>query len=428
MGPFHKPDGFEEKNLPKKRYISLFSGIEAASVAWQPFGWEALAFSEIEKFPSDLLSIRFPSVENKGDIQLVDWRKYHGATDIVIGGSPCQSFSVAGLRRGLLDPRGNLMLSYLRAVREIRPTWTIWENVPGVLSIDGGRAFATLLKGMEECGFGVAYKVCDAQFHGVAQRRRRVFVVGCAGGQWQRAAAVLFDSESLSWNFKTSREARETLARASGDGAAYAIAGNIIGRKDGCGGNGLGIQEEVSYTLTTNDKHSVAVLPFDTTQITSKSNRSNPKFGDPCHTLLAGAHPPTVFLSSGKDVVGTLCASDCKGVSNQYVNDGKLICIAPTFPKRPNQQLATNSTELSYALTTGSPPSVCTRCVRRLTPVECERLQGFPDNYTDIYEKTPDTPRYKALGNSMAVPVIKWLGRRIATVERIVGSDGPQIK
>lgn len=163
------------------RYISVFSGIEAASVAWEPLGWEPVAFAEIDEFPSAVLRARYPNVPNLGDITKVDWRPYRGAADIVVGGSPCQAFSIAGKRQGLMDARGQLMLEYVRAVAEIEPEWFLWENVPGVLSQDKGRAFGTLLREMDELGYGMAWRILDAQFFGVAQRRRRVFLVGCLG-------------------------------------------------------------------------------------------------------------------------------------------------------------------------------------------------------------------------------------------------------
>ena len=168
------------------RYISLFSGIEAASVAWGPLGWEPVAFAEIEKFPSAVLAERFPQVPNLGDVAQVDWSGYCGAVDVVVGGSPCQAFSIAGNRRGLMDERGLLMLEYCRAVGEVRPRWVVWENVPGVLSQDSGLAFGTLLGELEERGYSLAWRVLDAQYFGVAQRRRRVFLVGHLGAGGER--------------------------------------------------------------------------------------------------------------------------------------------------------------------------------------------------------------------------------------------------
>ena len=204
------------------RYISLFSGVEAATLAWEPLGWEAVAFAEIEPFPSAVLAERWPGVPNLGDVTKVDWSRYRGAVDLVVGGSPCQAFSVAGKREGLMDARGQLMLEYVRAVAEIEPRWFLWENVPGVLSQDRGRAFGTLLREMDELGYGMAWRVLDAQFFGVAQRRRRVFLVGRAGGGAGAAAAVLFEPESVSGNTQTSREKRKALAAHARSGPASA--------------------------------------------------------------------------------------------------------------------------------------------------------------------------------------------------------------
>lgn len=204
------------------RYISIFSGIEAASVAWEPLGWEPVAFSEIDEFPSAVLRARYPNVPNLGDITKVDWSPYRGTVDLVVGGSPCQAFSIAGKRQGLMDARGQLMLEYVRAVAEIEPKWFIWENVCGALSQDRGRAFGTLLREMDELGYGMAWRVLDAQFFGVAQRRRRVFLVGCARGGAGTAAAVLFEPESVSGNTTSSKQKREALAADARSGPAGA--------------------------------------------------------------------------------------------------------------------------------------------------------------------------------------------------------------
>ena len=162
------------------RYVSLFSGIEAASVAWESLGWEPVAFAEIDPFPCAVLNERYPNVPNLGDVSEVDWSAI-GAVDVVVGGSPCQAFSVAGKRKGMLDARGRLMLEYVRAVRDLRPRWLLWENVPGVLSQSSGDAFDTLQRELAECGYSLAWRTLDAQFFGVAQRRRRVFLVGHLG-------------------------------------------------------------------------------------------------------------------------------------------------------------------------------------------------------------------------------------------------------
>ena len=185
------------------KYGSVCSGIEAATVAWHWLGWEPVFFSEIEAFPSAVLAHHYPSVPNWGDMtKFKEWP--NADIDVLVGGTPCQSFSVAGLRKGLADPRGNLALTYAIADK-YRPKWVVWENVPGVLSSAGGRDFGAFLGGLAELGYGWAYRVLDAQFFGVAQRRRRVFVVGSARG-WAAAAAVLFERDSLQGHPAPSRE------------------------------------------------------------------------------------------------------------------------------------------------------------------------------------------------------------------------------
>lgn len=229
------------------RYISIFSGIEAASVAWSDLGWEPVAFAEVEPFPCELLKQRFPDVPNLGDVTQIGWSEYVGSVDLIVGGSPCQSFSVAGNREGLEGESG-LMFEYIRAVREVMPRYFIWENVPGALSSEEGAAFGQLLSEMDELGYGLAWRVLDAQFFGVAQRRRRVFLVGSLGTM--RAAEILFEPESLRWDTPSSRDKRQELATVSArcPGASYSM---LI--RCGCAGGGKGalIQDDVSATLST---------------------------------------------------------------------------------------------------------------------------------------------------------------------------------
>ena len=183
------------------KYLSVCSGVEAATVAWHDLGWKPVAFSEIEPFPSAVLAHRFPTVPNVGDMTKYKEWNLNESIDLLVGGTPCQSFSVAGLRKGLEDPRGNLMLTYVGILDKFRPKWCVWENVPGVLSSNGGRDFGSFLGALVELGYGFAYRVLDAQHFGVPQRRRRVFVVGCLG-DWTSASKVLFESESLLGNSK----------------------------------------------------------------------------------------------------------------------------------------------------------------------------------------------------------------------------------
>ena len=193
------------------RYASVCSGIEAPTVAWEPLGWKAAWFSEIDAFPSAVLQHHYPEVPNLGDMNHIHEREKFNATfDVLIGGTPCQSFSVAGLRKGMADPRGNLALVFLSLVDRARPLWVVWENVPGVLSSNKGRDFGAFLGGLAELGYGWAYRVMDAQYFGVPQRRRRVFVVGYLG-DWRAAAAVLFERKSLSGDTPPSRKAGERV-------------------------------------------------------------------------------------------------------------------------------------------------------------------------------------------------------------------------
>lgn len=247
------------------RYVSVFSGVEAATLAWGQLGWEPVAFSEIDPFPSAVLAERFPNVPNLGDITKVDWSRI-GSVDLVVGGSPCQSFSVAGKREGLAGASG-LMFEYIRCVRELRPRWFVWENVPGALSSEGGAAFGQLLAEMDDLGYGLAWRVLDAQFFGVAQRRRRVFLVGSLGdGGARRACEVLFERESLRWDPPSSREKRKEIAaragrRAEAAGGApipintmVATRGNKLGRGTGFG---VGDAGDPAYTVTAAHEHAV---------------------------------------------------------------------------------------------------------------------------------------------------------------------------
>jgi DNA (cytosine-5)-methyltransferase 1 len=337
------------------RYLSICSGIEAASVAWHPLGFEAAGFAEIAPFPSAVLDHRYPEVKNFGDFTKIEAADA-GPIDILVGGTPCQAFSVAGLRGGLGDDRGNLALEFLRLADRLRPRWVLFENVPGLLSslshaapgpcpppapmdmeCDGQEvdtedeygseelhAFSCFLAGLSEIGYGFAYRVLDAQYDGLAQRRERVFVVGYLG-DWRPACAVLADRESLSWHPAPRRE--------HGQGTAPTISARPTA------GGGLG----------------------------------------------------TDFDLDGGLIAKTLCAG---GHSNNPLDENLI----------------------AHALAG----------VRRITPTEAERLQGFPDDWTKIpwrgrpTEDCPDGPRYKAVGNSMAVPVIRWLGERIQLVDRIV--------
>ena len=192
------------------RYLSVCSGIEAATVAWHGLGWQAAGFAEIDPSARAVLQHHYPDVPLHGDFTALKEKDYE-AIDLLVGGTPCQSFSIAGLRKGLDDDRGNLSLEFIRLAQKSRARWLVWENVPGILSVDKGRAFGTFLGGLAECGYGFAYRVLDAQYFGVPQRRRRVFVIGYLG-DWRRAAAVLFEPESLRGDITPIRKTEQEVA------------------------------------------------------------------------------------------------------------------------------------------------------------------------------------------------------------------------
>lgn len=404
------------------KYGSVCSGIESATVAWHPLGWRAAFYAEIDTFPSAVLAHYYPEVPNLGDI--TRFENWGGADiDVLVGGTPCQSFSVAGLRTGLDDPRGNLMLTYLAIARRYRPRWVAWENVPGVLSIDNGRAFGAFLGGLAKLGYGWAYRILDAQFFELAQRRARVFVVGCLGG-WRGAAAVLFERTSLSGNPPPSRGAREdvagTVTSSTGKRRPEGDSGQLVARSlMAKGGSGRFDAESETY------------ICFDETQITNPDNRCNPQLGDPSHPLAAAARPPTIAFNARQDV------DHWEERSGPIDTDGTTQAIAQPYTlasrgRGDGHQLEYRQDGIANAILTPNGGrggigvgAIATRwAVRRLTPLECERLQGFEDNYTLIpYRGKPakDGPRYKALGNSKAVPVVRWIGRRIEMVDEIIG-------
>jgi len=372
------------------RYLSVCSGIEAATVAWHHMGWQPVAFSEIEPFPSAVLAHHYPHVSNLGDMtKFKEWNL--GSIDLLVGGTPCQSFSVAGLRKGLADPRGNLMLTFLAIAERERPKWIVWENVPGVLSSNGGRDFGTFLAALGELGYGWAYRVLDAQWFGVAQRRRRVFVVGCLGDQ-AGAAAVLFESESVQRNLAPSREARQGAARGVGGGPADGSISGAVTRKWAKGSGGPAGDE----------CYNMVAQPVATFAKTHKPMSVIDAEGwSPVDAAPTVTHWPRDRSDAGTDVAV---------VYERHDQDARVkeVSVAPTLHSKSD-----NTCDL--------PMVQSAMQVRRLTPVECERLQGFPDNYTNIpwrkKPESPDGPRYKALGNSMAVPVMRWIGERINKLE-----------
>jgi DNA (cytosine-5)-methyltransferase 1 len=381
-------------------YGSICSGIEAATVAWHPLGWAPAWFAEIDPFARAVLAHRYAEVRNLGDFTTIrgHWlrRIETKPIDLLVGGTPCQPFSLAGDRLGLADPRGNLTLEFLRLAKRLRPRWLVWENVPGILSIDSGRTFGTFLGTLAELGYGIAYRVLDAQFFGVPQRRRRVFVVGRLGG-WQAAAAVLFERESLRWGLAPRKEDSHA---ADPDGSPLLRGDCVTGPR------------AIGFSCKDYGQDAVADLA----------------------PTLRGMPHHRSHANAGGQVAAVIFES-------RYVRNGR---GAPDVVAPPLKAQSGTSGKGD-----GAPLVANWVTVRRLTPRECERLQGFPDEHTlvpkyrtklrpeDVAEVaeylgvpvptvarwgvTPDGPRYKAIGNSMAVPVMRWIGQRIGAVDQVLG-------
>ena len=404
------------------RYLSVCSGIEAATVAWHPLGWHPIAFAETAPFPSAILAHRWPGVRNLGDFTQIEAR-HTGPVDVLVGGTPCQAFSIAGFRRGLADARGNLALEFLRVAQRIKPRWIVWENVPGVLSSNGGRDFGTFLGALAELGYGFAYRVLDAQYFGLAQRRKRVFLIGYLG-DWRPPVAVLFEPEGL--------QGDPPPRRKQGKDVAPTIAAHPTG------GGGLGTDFDLDGGLIA---HALRAEGFDAREdgtgrgtplvpvlqgamnpcfaIQERAVSENPNSGpngvgvqaDIAYTLEARSQVQAVAFGGPSSL-----AFDCKASGRNGFGIGE---IAPTLRAMQHGESHQNGGgQLAVALTTG---------VRRLSPRECERLMGVPDDYTLVplplksrqsrVRWAADGPRYKALGNSFAVPVVRWIGERIQQVE-----------
>ncbi len=402
-------------------YGSVCSGIEAASVAWYPLGWHAAFLSEIDAFPRAILQHHYMETPLHGDFTTIRAGEYE-PIDLLVGGTPCQSFSVAGLRGGLDDDRGNLALKYLKLADRLRPRWVVWENVPGVLSSNGGRDFGSILGGLVELGYGFAYRVLDAQFFGVPQRRRRVFVVGYLG-DWRPAAAVLFERQSLRGDSPPSREARETIAACvtAGTGQrcdaetetmiAHSLKADGFDASEDGTGRGTPIVP-VAFDLRGREGGAMPEGPQDTANLRAASGGSSRSY--------------VAFAQNQREEVRELHAAGA--VSAIRRGDAKNETLLTFYPTNRQPEFG-NYEDVSPPVKVGSasggnPPGVSNgSAVRRLTPRECERLQGFPDDYTLVaYRGKPakDGPRYKALGNSMAVPVMRWIGERIQLVENLL--------
>ena len=469
-------------------YISVCSGIEAASVAWHPLGWNCLGVSEIEPFPSAVLAHHYSSVSNFGDMTKFQEWKIDGTVNLLVAGTPCQSFSVCGLRQGLKDPRGNLTMSYLGLVENFKPKWIVFENVPGLLSSNGGKDFGSFLGGLGELGYGFAYRVLDAQWcrthrhpRAVPQRRRRVFVVGCAGDHIS-AAKVLFERESLQRYSAPRRATRQetavdveasvatcwwdgentasTLTKSNANGAqrmpdkdnfgavlqpvaipimpqAMQSEGWRVGKENQDGrGNGLGVGKD-GDPCPTLDRSAVPSVAYsmresgrgfwveDNIAGTLRAEGEN-RPSRPSNVLAKILAVPAVAIQGtviGRQDHNWPQGSGCSDKGEMFTlnsTDVHAVAVAPTITATNDPSRSPQSSEITQQV---AAVHASTMQVRRLTPTECERLQGFPDGWTAIpwkkkpADQCPDGPRYKALGNSMAVNCMEWLGERIQAVE-----------
>jgi DNA (cytosine-5)-methyltransferase 1 len=484
------------------RFGSVCSGIEAASVAWHPLGWKAAWLSEIEPFPCAVLKHHYPDVPNHGDMTLLPEKILSGeveAPNLFCGGTPCQAFSVAGLRNSLDDARGNLSLTFVgianaidhvRSVRGDSPTIIFWENVPGVLNTKDNAfgCFLGALAGESEqivppgerwsnagCVFGpqrtVAWRVLDAQYFGVAQRRRRVFVVASARDDFN-PAEVLFEFEGVRRDTAPSRESRESSAAsiessvdsnglqrtvgtlcADSHPGAYsgqdAYTGRLIpqpigfenSRRDGVrlyddvsntlqafagtgGGNGPMVSQPIAFPSTMSGTQHASAEDVAPSMGAKNATAVAYSFDSLSSNSMKSSNP-----NSGCGTVNIARSLDTSRGLDPSCNQGGIGIIQTAYSIREDAKANTfSATPLEVSTCVGSlVPSVQSHhaqtfvanpiAVRRLTPTECERLQGFPDGYTNIpwrkAAESPDGPRYKALGNSWAVPVVAWIGKRI---------------
>ena len=447
------------------KFGSVCSGIEAASVAWHPLGWQAAWLSEIEPFPSAVLAHHYPTVPNLGDMTLLPERIASGeveAPDLFCGGTPCQAFSVAGLRNSLDDARGNLSLTFVEIANEIDnrrldaglvPAIIFWENVPGVLNTKDNAfgCFLGALAGEDAplepagkrwtnagCVYGpqraVAWRVLDAQYFGVAQRRRRVFVVASARTDFD-PTAVLFESEGVRRDTAPRREAGERIAPCVTNGPLFSRTKNerveaeamvVAARMVAFGEYQVDGTASAMKARDYKDATDLVAQPIPLNSMNVlRSADADPttgcgigEEGEAMFTLTKGNHhavaQPITFgaqMSAPQtdvDLVQTLQAKNPMAVA----------CIGGQHPNAAISEDQSPTLTSAMGVGGGHIPAVAQSMdVRRLTPIECERLQGFPDGYTNIpwrkADESPDGPRYKALGNSWAVPVVAWIGRRI---------------
>lgn len=449
------------------RYLSLFSGMEAAGLAWKPLGWQCVGVAEIDPSACALLKQRYPDVPNLGSVTDITERAIQklGRIDVLIGGSPCQDLSVAGRRAGLAGARSSLFHEQLRIFNAARTLcgarWLVWENVPGAFSSNKGRDFAVVVGALAGCelvvpadGWGnegmalgdnglVEWAVLDSQWFGVAQRRRRVFAV-LDTGDWANRPPVLLESESLRGDSPPCREAWEKVtgtlsARTSGGGGLgtdFECQGRLI--PTGVMAHGQGGAEvtagERRATLTCNHEapilvqevaHTLRADGFDASE--DGTGRGTPIV--PCYAIQAGA--TRTNPASGPDGVGVqeglaytlearaevqCIAFDCKASGQAGFGVGDIASTMRSMGNADSHQNGAGHLAVQQGMR-----------VRRMTPIECERLQAAPDNWTLVLnakgKPMADGPRYKMVGNSFTMTVIRWIGKRI----KVAHSYGEQL-
>lgn len=459
------------------KFGSVCSGIEAASVAWHPLGWTAAWLSEIEPFPCAVLKHHYPDVPNHGDMTLLPEKILSGqveAPDLFCGGTPCQAFSVAGLRNSLKDSRGNLSLTFVgianaidhvRSLRGESAGIIFWENVPGVLNTKDNAfgCFLGALAGESEpiipsgekwtnsgCVFGsqrtIAWRVLDAQYFGVAQRRRRVFVIASARKDFD-PAKVLFEFEGLRRDIAPSRQAREDITQSSQRSSANSKwPADISSTLDTTFGSKQGLEDQhvnsgCPMFVPDIQPQIVGAIDCRIGAQRAQNAQAGHMLPIPIHDQ-ATRHAVAYNIAPGKgelkDDIHVTDAHVSKTIdasgSNPAMHQGGAAIVQPIEVNgqtawsmnlmSPGRQIREDDgvgalTQDAHRPTQGNEAVVIQQAmaVRRLTPVECERLQGFPDNYSNIpwrkAAESPDGPRYKALGNSWAVPVVAWIGKRI---------------
>ena len=433
------------------RIATCFSGIGAPECAWNGLGWDFVWTSEIEPFPSAVLKYHHPTVPNLGDINNVhkyakSIKRKFGPIDLICGGSPCQSFSIAGLRKGMDDPRGNLALVYLGVIDRFKPRWIVWENVPGVLTSNSGRDFEAFITALEQIGYSFAWRILDAQFFGVPQRRRRVFVVGHLG-DWRRAAAVLFEPKSMSRNIAEGQGKRKIASALTSNGVGtcgaddnQAQSGRLIASTfDASYAHTQGASgQDLNHGHSPLIAHTLRGEGFDASE--DGTGRGLPLvFGGNNTSSAIKVHPALNAAKSGSRRMDFESEAFIFQSKQSVTQTGVPGPISPSLDRSKSEGLAVFNIRgredganieidpdglCSLRASSGgsSRSHLSIPGIRRITPIEAERLQGFPDDYTNIIyrgKKASDGPRYRAIGNSMAVPVMKWIGERIKFVDSL---------